>query len=183
MSRLFEPIELRSVTLRNRVVVSPMCQYAAAADGCATDWHLVHLGARAVGGAGMVIAEATAVTAEGRISPADLGLWSDAQVQALRPIADFISGQGSVPAVQLAHAGRKASTHSPRVGRGVLGADEGGWTPVAASPIPYPSEDPPPHELSVAEIGGVVDAFAAAARRAAKPSQSAIRMARSMLDS
>ena len=167
MSKLFEPIRLREVELRNRVVVSPMCQYSAPEDGCPTDWHLVHLGSRAVGGAGMVITEATAVVPEGRISPADLGLWSDAHVQAFRPITGFISAQGAVPAVQLAHAGRKASVDVAWAGGGQLSAEGHGWETVAPSAIAYREGDAAPHELSAAEVRGVVDAFAAAAQRAA----------------
>ncbi|MDA1240134.1 MAG: oxidoreductase, partial [Chloroflexi bacterium] len=113
MSALFQPITLREVEVRNRVFVSPMCQYSATDEGFPTDWHLVHLGSRATGGAGMVIAEATAVSPEGRISPWDLGIWSDAHAEAYRRITAFIASQGAVPAMQLAHAGRKASTNRP----------------------------------------------------------------------
>jgi len=164
---LFEPLRLREVELRNRIVVSPMCQYSATEDGMPTDWHLVHLGARAVGGAAMVMAEATAVTPEGRISPVDLGLWSGAHAEAYQPIARFIEEQGAVPAIQLAHAGRKASTAAPWNGGRPLGPGEGGWQPAGPSPIAYTEGYPAPHELTTAEVRGIVDAFAAAARHAA----------------
>ena len=128
---LFDPLALRSVTLPNRIGVAPMCQYSAT-DGLANDWHLVHLGARAAGGAGLVISEATAVSPEGRITPHDLGLWDDGQVAGLARIAAFLAAQGSVPAIQLAHAGRKASTRRPWDGGGRAVAHEGGWTPIFA---------------------------------------------------
>ena len=136
MEHLFTPLRLRDVTLRNRIGVSPMCMYSAV-DGVPTDWHLVHLGARAAGGAGIVIAEATAVAPEGRISPADTGLWNDAQVDDWRPIARFIEEQGSVPAVQIAHAGRKAGTAPPWDGGQPLSDADGGWTPVGPSATPF----------------------------------------------
>src|SRR5438067_1491293 len=123
-----------------------MCEYSCVG-GTANDWHLVHLGSRAVGGAGAVIAEATAVTPEGRISPQDLGLWSDAHAEPLARVARFVREQGAVPGIQLAHAGRKASTRRPWEGRGVMPAAEGGWTPVAPSTIPFDARDPPPLEL------------------------------------
>lgn len=141
-----------------------MCQYSSV-DGFPTDWHLVHLGSFARGGAGLVVAEATAVTPEGRISPADAGIWSDEQAEAYERITAFVTGQGAVPGVQLAHAGRKASTEPPWVGRGYVDPDDGGWQTVAPSPIAY-DDWPAPKELSVAEIGELVEAFAAAARRA-----------------
>mgnify|MGYP002777852110 CR=1 FL=1 len=162
---LFDPLTLRGLTLRNRVAVSPMCQYSST-DGFAADWHLVHLGARAVGGAGLVLLEATAVTPEGRISPWDLGLWDDAHVPMLGRIAAFVRAQGAAVGVQLAHAGRKASTRRPWEGRGVIPAAEGGWTPVAPSALPFTVGDAPPHALTLEEIAGVVAAFGAAARRA-----------------
>jgi 2,4-dienoyl-CoA reductase-like NADH-dependent reductase (Old Yellow Enzyme family) len=165
MSALFQPLTLREVTLRNRIAVSPMCQYSAD-DGLPNDWHFVHLGSRAVGGAGLVIAEASAVTADGRISPADTGLWSDEQAEAWARIARFVSEQGAVAGVQLAHAGRKASTEVPwRGGRPVAGA-EGGWQPVAPSPLPFAPGYPVPRELAIDEIERVVGAFRDAARRA-----------------
>src|SRR5579872_265935 len=137
MSHLFEPLVLRQLTIPNRVFVSPMCEYSCT-DGLATDWHLVHLGSRAVGGAGLVMTEATAVTAEGRISPQDLGIWSDEHVEFLARITRFIHSQGSTAGVQLAHAGRKASTYRPWDGEGAVPEGEGGWTDVIApSAIPF----------------------------------------------
>jgi len=137
MTDLFTPLTLRDVTLRNRIVVSPMCQYCCE-DGLATDWHLVHLGSRAVGGAGLVIAEATAVEAGGRISPQDLGIYRAAHVEPLRRITDFIHGQGAAAGVQLAHAGRKASTAPPWDGGRAVSEAGGGWAPtVAPSALPF----------------------------------------------
>ena len=163
---LFEPLTLRGVTLRNRIGVSPMCQYSSA-DGFATDWHLVHLGSRAVGGAAVVIAEATAVTAQGRISPHDLGLWRDEHVEMLSRITRFIREQGAAAGVQLAHAGRKASTDAPWRGGAPLSPAEGGWSPIVApSAIPFGSRSQTPEALDVAGIHGVVSAFRDAARRA-----------------
>mgnify|MGYP001951522918 CR=1 FL=1 len=163
---LFSPFNLRSVTLRNRIAMSPMCQYSAEG-GFANEWHLVHLGSRAAGGAGLIIVEATAVTPEGRITPGDLGLWDDRHVEKLRPIVRFIEEQGAVPAIQLGHAGRKASTRRPWEGGGPIRPDEPeGWQTVAPSPIPLAEGYPVPHPLSAEEIRSVVEAFAAAARRA-----------------
>lgn len=162
---LFAPFPLRSLTLRNRVVVSPMCQYSAV-DGFANDWHLVHLGSRAVGGASMVIMEATAVEPRGRISPDDTGIWRDEHVEFLARITRFIAGQGACPAVQLAHAGRKASTAAPWKGGRLVGPADGGWQTVAPSPLPFFPQDPAPTELTVADIRTLVEAFAASARRA-----------------
>lgn len=176
MAALFSPFTLRDVEIRNRLWVSPMCQYSSGNDGLATDWHLVHLGSRAVGGAGLVLAEATAVTAEGRISPYDLGIWSDAHAEALKPVTRFISAQGAIPAIQLAHAGRKASTHRPSDGTGPVGPADGGWQPVGPSPIAYTEGYPEPHELTTTEVRGVVDAFAAAARRAIEAGFRAIEL-------
>ncbi|MFI6513199.1 NADH:flavin oxidoreductase/NADH oxidase [Streptosporangium sp. NPDC050855] len=170
MSALFEPLTLRSLTVPNRIWMSPMCQYCAAEEGpeqgVPTDWHLTHLGARAVGGAGLVMAEATAVTPEGRISPADLGLWNDRQQEAFARITRFLSEHGAVPAIQLAHAGRKASTRRPWQGGAPTGPGENGWRPVAPSPIPFADGHPVPEELDADGIDRLVDAFAAAARRA-----------------
>ncbi|MFD4228713.1 NADH:flavin oxidoreductase/NADH oxidase [Streptomyces sp. NPDC058545] len=170
MSVLFEPCTLRSLVIPNRVWMAPMCQYSAEAvgpnAGVATDWHFAHLAARAVGGTGLILTEATAVSPEGRISPADLGIWNDTQVAALRRITTFIKGQGSVAGIQLAHAGRKASTAAPWLGGGPVGPDEHGWQPVAPSPLPFDEGHPVPHELTVDEIHGVVDQFREAARRA-----------------
>lgn len=168
MPHLFEPFRLRDVTLRNRVGVSPMCTYAVdARDGRAGPWHVAHLGARAIGGAGVVVAEATAVVPEGRISPEDLGLWSDDHVDALRPVTAAIREQGAAPAVQLAHAGRKAGTYRPfDEARGVVPPSEGGWAPVGPGDAPFRPGDPAPEALDEAGIHRVVDAFAAAAARA-----------------
>jgi len=163
---LFEPLKLRSVTLRNRIAVSPMCQYSAGPDGRATDWHLVHLGSRALGGAGLVCFEATAVEARGRISPADLGLWEDAQIEPLARVVRFVQQQGAVACLQLAHAGRKGSTAPPWEGGAAVPAAQGGWTPVAPSPVPFSDASPVPEALDAAGIAGIAQAFAAAARRA-----------------
>jgi 2,4-dienoyl-CoA reductase-like NADH-dependent reductase (Old Yellow Enzyme family) len=163
---LFSPFTQRSLTLRNRIVVSPMCQYSAV-DGAPTPWHLVHLGSRAVGGAGAVIAEATAVQAHGRISPGDSGLWNDAQAEAWAPIAQFIRDAGAVAGVQLAHAGRKASTAAPWHGGGALTVDEGGWRPIVApSALAFDDHSIVPQALDIAGIDALVAAFADAARRA-----------------
>jgi 2,4-dienoyl-CoA reductase-like NADH-dependent reductase (Old Yellow Enzyme family) len=164
MSFLFTPYTLRDVTFKNRVWVAPMCQYSSR-DGHPTDWHLAHLGARAAGGAALVIAEATAVTAEGRISPDDAGIWTDAQAADYRRITDFIRAQGAVPGIQLAHAGRKGSTYAPWRGTGSVDPAEGGWQTVAPSPIPY-SDWNTPKELTAAGIAELVQAFADATTRA-----------------
>jgi 2,4-dienoyl-CoA reductase-like NADH-dependent reductase (Old Yellow Enzyme family) len=164
--RLFTPYRIRDLTFKNRIAVSPMCQYSCE-DGFATDWHLVHLGSRAVGGAALVFMEATAVTPEGRISPNDMGIWADGHIDALRPAARFIAQNGSVPGIQIAHAGRKASTTAPWLGGGVIRPeDPGGWTPVAPSPVPFREGDPTPHALNVSEVHGIVEAFRTAAFRA-----------------
>ncbi len=164
MSLLLSPLTLRSTRLRNRIMVAPMCQYSAV-EGVAQPWHLVHLGGLARGGAGLVMAEATAVRPEGRISPQDTGLWSDEQAQAWAPIVAFVQGQGAVAGVQLAHAGNKASTYRPWSGSGSVPAEEGGWATVGPSSTGYPGLAAP-QELSAAGIGEVVAAFAAAAQRA-----------------
>ncbi len=166
MPHLFEPLRIRGVEFPHRVLVSPMCQYSCQ-NGMAQEWHLVHLGSRAVGRAAAVIAEATAVTADGRISPADLGLWSDAHAEPLERIFAFIARQGAIPGIQLAHAGRKASTAEPWKGGKPLSPEAGGWTLHAPSAIPFADGYQVPHELSEAEIASVVQAFAAAAGRAA----------------
>lgn len=166
MAHLFEPLKIRDVELPHRIVVSPMCQYSCK-DGLATDWHFVHLGSRAVGRAAAVIAEATAVTSDGRISPQDLGIWSDAHIEPLQRVFTFISEQGSVPGIQLAHAGRKASTNQPWNGGKPITPAEGGWTPIfAPSALPFTDGYQTPKALSVAEIADIVRAFANAARRA-----------------
>lgn len=162
---LLSPLTIRGVSLRNRIAVSPMCQYSAE-DGLANDWHFVHLGSRAVGGAALVIAEATAVTPEGRITPADLGLWSDRHAEPLARIAAFLQSQGAVAGIQLAHAGRKASCDVPWKGGAFLAPAQGGWTVAGPSAIPFNEGDPPPHALTEPEMEEICDAFEAAARRA-----------------
>jgi 2,4-dienoyl-CoA reductase-like NADH-dependent reductase (Old Yellow Enzyme family) len=162
---LFTPISFRGVELRNRVAVSPMCQYSSE-DGFANDWHLVHLGSRAVGRAGLVITEAAAVEPRGRISPNDLGIWKDEHIPALARIARFVADQGSVAGIQIAHAGRKASTARLWDGGQVVPPDKGGWVPVAPSPVPFNPAEPAPEELSISGIRAIVSEFAAAARRA-----------------
>lgn len=164
-SLLFSPLRLRELEFKNRIFVSPMCQYSSI-DGMPTDWHLVHLGSRAVGGAGLVMVEATAVVPEGRISPDDSGIWSDGHADAFQRIADFISAQNSVPGIQIAHAGRKASTARPWLGGNPLTPSEGGWQPLGPSAIPFAANYNLPRELSSAEIGSLVGYFADAAKRA-----------------
>ena len=164
MSRLFEPLTLRGTTIRNRVWVSPMCQYSSH-EGRPTDWHLVHLGAFAQGGAGLVMTEATAVVAEGRISPVDAGIWTDQQATDYERITAFVRGQGAVPGIQLAHAGRKASTRAPWHGRGYVEPGDGGWQTVGPSPVGY-ADWPAPRELTVAELEAHPGQWADAARRA-----------------
>jgi 2,4-dienoyl-CoA reductase-like NADH-dependent reductase (Old Yellow Enzyme family) len=164
-SMLFDPLRLRSLTARNRIMVSPMCQYSSP-DGFATDWHLVHLGSRAVGGASLVFTEATAVTADGRISPQDLGIWKDDHVEFLSKIARFVREQGAIPGMQLAHAGRKGSTRAPWETPGAVPISEGGWIPVAPSAIPFSESYAKPAALDENGIRAIVKAFADAARRA-----------------
>jgi len=165
MSKLFSPFTLGSVTFRNRIFVSPMCQYSSR-EGFPTDWHLVHLGSRAVGGAGLVMVEATAVTSEGRISPDDCGIWSDAHGEAFRPVARFIAEQGAVPGIQLSHAGRKASTDRPWSGGGPLSAEERGWQPEAPSSLPFAAGYPEPKELQLPDLAVLEEKFRLATRRA-----------------
>ncbi|MGD9632634.1 MAG: NADH:flavin oxidoreductase/NADH oxidase [Pirellulales bacterium] len=162
---LLSPLAIRGVTLRNRIAMSPMCQYSAV-DGMPNDWHFVHLGSRAAGGVGLVVVEATAVVSDGRISPGDTGIWSDAHAKAFARIAAFVKSQGAAAGIQLAHAGRKASCDVPWKGGQQLGLDAGGWETVGPSAIAFQEGERPPRELSVREIDGVVDAFEAAARRA-----------------
>jgi 2,4-dienoyl-CoA reductase-like NADH-dependent reductase (Old Yellow Enzyme family) len=162
---LFTPLRFRGLEFRNRIFVSPMCQYSCV-DGFANEWHLVHLGSRAVGGAGLVIVEATGVTPEGRISPRDMGIWSDAHGEALARIARFLKAQGAAAGIQLAHAGRKASTAPPWEGGLGVAAEDGGWTPVAPSAIPFADGYPTPRALAREEIEQLVDRFADAAQRA-----------------
>ena len=166
MPRLFDPLPIRDLTFANRVFVSPMCQYSSK-DGYANDWHFVHLGIRAVGGAGLVLTEATAVLPEGRISPQDLGIWEDAHIEMLGRIVRFVHEQGSIAGMQLAHAGRKASTSRPWEGHNAVPEREGGWTKVRApSAIPFSETYPMPQALTRDGIREVIDGFAAAARRA-----------------
>jgi len=166
MTSLFDPITLRGLTVRNRIWLSPMCQYAIEAeDGVPTDWHLVHLGARATGGFGLVITEANAVSPDGRISPQDAGIWNDEQQVAWARIVDFLHAQGAAAGTQLAHAGRKSSTYSPWRGTGTVPADAGGWAADGPSALAYEGYAEP-HAMTLVEIHAVVDAFAAAARRA-----------------
>ncbi|MER5217062.1 NADH:flavin oxidoreductase/NADH oxidase [Streptomyces sp. NPDC002838] len=170
MSALFEPCTLRDVTIPNRVWMPPMCQYSAAPEGpdigAPTDWHFAHYAARAAGGTGLIIVEATAVSPEGRISPYDLGIWNDTQVEAFRRITGFLRDQGTVPAIQLAHAGRKASTDRPWKGGAPVGPDAHGWQPLAPSPLAFDERHPVPTELTAPQIQKVVGQFADAARRA-----------------
>ncbi|MDX3854738.1 NADH:flavin oxidoreductase/NADH oxidase [Streptomyces sp. AK02-01A] len=169
---LFEPYTLRSLTIPNRVWMAPMCQYTAAPDGpeqgVPTDWHFQHLAARAVGGTGLILTEATAVSPEGRISPYDLGLWNSAQTDSFRRITSFLKSQGTVPGIQIAHAGRKASTERTWVDRGapIAPGDGHGWTPVGPSPLAFGTTSTVPEELSTERIEEIVEQFAATARRA-----------------
>lgn len=162
---LFTPLTLRGVTLRNRIGVSPMCQYSCV-DGLANDWHLIHLGSRAVGGASLVVAEATAVSPQGRISPEDLGLWDDRQIAPLARAVQFIKGQGAAAGIQLAHAGRKAGTHRPWEGGKPIPPAEGGWPIVGASPLPFGAGYATPEALDEEGLRRVIDEFRAAASRA-----------------
>lgn len=171
-ANLFSPFTLRSITLRNRIAVSPMCQYASV-DGFANDWHLVHLGSRAIGGAGLVVLEASGVEARGRITPDDLGIYKDEHIKELAHIVAFIERYGAVPGIQIAHAGRKASTKNPwkignRHDKEDLSEEDGGWLPVAPSAVPFNPDSRPPHELTKDEIKEIQSAFRDAAVRAAK---------------
>lgn len=161
MSKLFSPLNIREIRFKNRIFVSPMCQYSSE-EGMPTDWHLVHLGSRAVGGAALIIVEATAVSPEGRISPRDSGIWSDAHARGFRPITHFIQSQGAIAGIQLAHAGRKAATKPPWEGRGPM---ENPWQTLAPSAVPFDSNYPAPKEMSLADIDALVAQFEAAARR------------------
>lgn len=165
MSKLFSPLQMRSLTLRNRIMVAPMCQYSSC-DGLPNSWHQVHLGSRAVGGAAVVMVEATAISPEGRISPNDCGLWNDTQADAFASIASFISDQGAIPAIQIGHAGRKASTTAPWLGGGVVDPANGGWVPVAPSPLPFNDTSPVPLELNGEGLEQIAQQFEAAAQRA-----------------
>ncbi len=167
MSQLFSPLTIKNITLKNRIVVSPMCQYSCK-DGFATDWHLVHLGSRAVGGAALIIQEASAVSADGRITYADLGIWKDEHIEKLKTIVDFIHSNGAVAGIQLAHAGRKASCEIPWLGGKQIKSGEHYWQTVAPSPLPFNEDDMIPHELSKNEIAALVNDFKLAAVRAIK---------------
>ena len=164
MIKLFAPLKIRSVEFKNRIFVSPMCQYSSD-DGMPDDWHLVHLGSRALGGAAMVMVEATAVSPEGRISPGDSGMWSDEQATAFKRITRFINGQNCVPGIQLAHAGRKASTDAPWRGGQALAEPEGGWPPIAPSPLAFSEASPIPQEMTPTDIDHLIDQFVAATNR------------------
>jgi 2,4-dienoyl-CoA reductase-like NADH-dependent reductase (Old Yellow Enzyme family) len=164
VSALFSPLQLREIAFRNRIFVSPMCQYSSR-DGFPSDGHLVHLGSRAVGGAGLVLTEAAAVAPEGRITPGDAGIWSDEQARAYAPIARFVGEHGAVAGIQLAHAGRKASTGAPWDGGAPVARENGGWETVAPSAVAF-GEFPAPREMTVEEIAAAVGRFAAAAHRA-----------------
>jgi 2,4-dienoyl-CoA reductase-like NADH-dependent reductase (Old Yellow Enzyme family) len=163
--KLLDPFRIREVELRNRIVVSPMCQYSAK-DGHPQTWHLVHLGSRAVGGAALVMAEATAVEARGRISPGDTGIYEDSHIKSWRPIAEFIRSQGALPGIQLAHAGRKASVTPPWEGGKAIAVQDGGWVTVAPSAIAFGEDFAVPEALDAKAIGDVVKAFSKAAARA-----------------
>jgi 2,4-dienoyl-CoA reductase-like NADH-dependent reductase (Old Yellow Enzyme family) len=175
MSALFSPFQLRELTLKNRVVVSPMCEYSSV-DGFANDWHVVHLGSRAVGGAALVLTEAIAVTADGRISPDDLGIWKDEHIEQLARIAAFCASRGAAWGTQLAHAGRKASTMAPWVGQGLVAPADGGWVPVGPGTEPFESRYPKPTALDDAGISAIVRAFADGARRTLDAGGSAIEV-------
>ncbi|NRS87831.1 2,4-dienoyl-CoA reductase-like NADH-dependent reductase (Old Yellow Enzyme family) [Flavobacterium sp. 7E] len=164
-SQLFTPIKIKDITFKNRIAIAPMCQYSAT-DGFATNWHLVHLGSRAIGGAALIIQEATAVAPEGRISPGDLGIWSDAHIEKFSEINAFIESQNSVPGIQLAHAGRKASVSTPWEGNKKLDATQGGWETVAPSTIGYHDNEPAPVALNKKGIEKVVTDFKLATKRA-----------------
>ena len=165
MAFLFEPITIREITIKNRIAVSPMCEYSSI-DGFASDWHLVHLGSRAVGGAGLVMTEAISISPEGRISAGDLGIWKDEHIEFLKRITSFITLQGSVPGIQLAHAGRKASHHVPWHGNLSLKSEEGAWQTVAPSAIPHTAGEPLPLALNIDDVAKIRTDFIAATTRA-----------------
>jgi 2,4-dienoyl-CoA reductase-like NADH-dependent reductase (Old Yellow Enzyme family) len=175
VAHLFEPFTLRDLTLRNRIAVPAMCQYSAQ-DGLASDWHFVHYGTRAIGGAALIVSEATAVVPEGRISPADLGLWDDGQIEALACVVRFAQDQGCPMAVQLAHAGRKASVRRGWEAQAAIPEDQGGWPLVAPSPIAFSGAHAKPAELDAAGITAIVERFASAARRARDAGFSAVEI-------
>ncbi len=165
MALVFEPITIRGITIKNRIVVSPMCEYSSI-DGFASDWHLVHLGSRAVGGAGLIFSEAIAVSPDARITIGDLGIWKDEHIEFLKRITSFIELQGSVPGIQLAHAGRKASHHVPWQGNLSLKPEEGAWQTVAPSALPHTAGEPLPLALSIEAIGKIKNDFITATTRA-----------------
>jgi 2,4-dienoyl-CoA reductase-like NADH-dependent reductase (Old Yellow Enzyme family) len=175
MAHLFEPLKLRDITLSSRIAIPPMCQYSAQ-DGMAADWHFVHYGTRAVGGAALMIVEATAIAPEGRISPGDLGIWNDKHIEPLARIASFAQTQGCVAAIQLAHAGRKASVGLGWQAQSTLSKEQGGWETVAPSAISFGEGYKQPHELSGLQIREVIGQFAAAARRALKAGFQAVEI-------
>jgi len=165
MAKLFEPITVRGATARNRIWIAPMCQYSCEKqDGVPNNWHLVHLGSRAVGGAAVIIAEATAIRPDGRISPWDTGIWNDEQVEAWKPINDFIRAHGALSAIQLAHAGRKASIYRSWTGDGAVPTDVGGWQPVSSTSEPFPEYNTP-HKLTTGEVYELIDQWVEAAVR------------------
>ncbi len=176
MPRLFDPIALRSLTLPNRILVSPMCQYSAV-DGSATDWHMAHLGSLALSGAGLLCVEATAVTPEGRITPGDLGLYSDDNEAALRRVVEMVRAVAPIRlAIQLGHAGRKGSSHAPWDGGKLVPTERGGWQPVAPSAVPHAEGEPPPRAFALDELPRLCEAFAESARRAARLGFDAIEL-------
>ncbi|WP_321370465.1 NADH:flavin oxidoreductase/NADH oxidase [uncultured Desulfuromusa sp.] len=164
MSQLFTPLKLREIVIPNRIFMSPMCQYSSS-NGKPQDWHLVHYGSRAVGKCGLVVTEATAVTQEGRISPDDLGIWSDEHAEAFIPIVDFIKAQGSIAGIQLAHAGRKASVSAPWLGGTPLSSENRGWQSLAPSPIPFMADFQTPREATIEDLDNINNQFSAATRR------------------
>jgi len=167
MSKLFFPLNIRGITLKNRIAMSPMCQYSCV-DGMVSDWHLVHLGSRAIGGTALILTEATAVAPEGRISPDDAGIWNDVQTDAFKKITDFISSAGAIPGIQLAHAGRKASTYAPGKGDGEVKPENGGWQTLAPSAIRFSESFPLPKEMTKSDIRNVVVQFRKAAERSVR---------------
>ena len=166
MRMLFEPVEIGGITVKNRVMMAPMCMYSAH-DGVISDFHMAHLGARAVGGTGLIIVEATGVSPEGRISPYDAGMWNEKQAEAFKPVVEFCKSFGATMGIQLAHAGRKASTNAPWLGDRPLKPEEGGWRPVAPSPIAFNEGYPVPKEMDEGDIEKVIGDFAAAAKHSA----------------
>lgn len=167
MSNLFSSLDIKSITLKNRIGISPMCQYSCS-DGMANNWHLVHLGSRAVGGAGLIISEAASISPEGRITPYDLGIWKDEQIPKLKEITDFVKSQGAVIGIQLAHAGRKASRNPEWLEPAVVSLESGGWTPFAPSAIKFADDFYEPKEMTISDIKKVISDFGAATKRAIK---------------